>query len=163
MREMLQDLYAQARSAMSRAYNPYSNYAVGAALLTDSGTIYAGCNVENVSYSMTICAETNAVGTMVAAEGHTRIAHMLLVASGSTFPSPCGACRQKLAEFSTPETMVYFARPRDEGEGFDVRSYRMSTLLPLSFTQAVLWDHGAQKVAQQATAQPTQPGVKQKQ
>ena len=77
------------------------------------------------------------MSTMVAAEGVVRIAQGLLVASGGTFPSPCGSCRQIIAEFATPETKIHLARKGEKGIGFDVR-----TLLPLSFTQQVLWEKG---------------------
>lgn len=139
-RELLNTLYEQAQKAMANAYNPYSNYSVGAAMLTDTGNYYAGCNVENVSYRLTLCAEAAAIGTMASTEGKTTVKHALVMASGGTFPSPCGACRQIIAEFATPETKIHLVRPRENGEGFDVRTYAMAALLPLSFTQQILWE-----------------------
>lgn len=139
-REVLNTLYDRAKETMARAYNPYSKYNVGFAILTETGNYYAGCNVENVAYGRTICSEANAVSTMVSAEGTVRIAQGLLIASGGTFPSPCGSCRQIIAEFATPETKIHLVRPREEGTGFDLRTYPMSTLLPLSFTQQILWE-----------------------
>jgi len=136
--EIQANLYTLAVDAMKRAYNPYSRYSVGAALQTTEGIIQAGCNVENVSYRLTLCAEANAIGALVAKHGHAIVQHILIVASGTGFPSPCGACRQIIAEFSQPETEVHLARTRENGEGFDVRTYRISALLPLSFSQSIL-------------------------
>jgi cytidine deaminase len=128
-------LYTLATEAMKKAYNPYSHYSVGAALITTSGIIAAGCNVENVSFRLTLCAEANAIGALVGQHGKQTIQHILIVASGSGFPSPCGACRQIIAEFALPETEVHLARAQENSDGFDVRTYRISKLLPLSFTQ----------------------------
>ena len=144
-REELNELYGRAKKTMQRAYNPYSKYNVGFAILTETGKYYAGCNVENAAYGRTICSEANAVSTMVAAEGAVRITQGLLIASGSTFPSPCGSCRQIIAEFSIPETKVHLVRQKESSDGFDLRTYTMSTLLPLSFTQQILWEKGAKE------------------
>ena len=133
--ELQSQLYEKATNAMKHAYNPYSNYSVGAALQTTTGTIMAGCNVENVSFRLTLCAEANAIGALIGHHGIATIKHILVVASGSNFPSPCGACRQIIAEFSLPETEVHLARAKTSGTGFEVRTYRISALLPLSFTQ----------------------------
>lgn len=130
-------LYSLATSAMKHAYNPYSQYSVGAALSTADGITTAGCNVENVSFRLTLCAEANAIGQLIALHGKSTIEEILIVASGTNFPSPCGACRQIIAEFAHPETAVHLARKRTDIENdFDVRTYRISALLPLSFTQA---------------------------
>ncbi len=136
--EIQANLYALAVEAMKRAYNPYSHYSVGAALQTTDGIVQAGCNVENVSYRLTLCAEANAIGALVGKHGQATVQHILIVASGTGFPSPCGACRQIIAEFSQPETEVHLARAKERGEGFDVRTYRISALLPLSFSQSIL-------------------------
>ncbi|MBV8206156.1 MAG: cytidine deaminase, partial [Acidobacteria bacterium] len=93
-------LVAAAEAAMLRAYAPYSNFFVGAALLGESGNIYTGCNVENASYGLTICAERNAVFAAVAAEGAQFKLKAIAVANKAYAAcSPCGACRQVLCEF----------------------------------------------------------------
>jgi len=136
--ETQETLYKLAVEAMKRAYSPYSRYNVGAALQTKQGLITAGCNVENVSFRLTLCAEANAIGALIGAHGLATIEHILIVASGNTFPSPCGACRQIITEFAEPSTQIHLARAKDSGEGFEVRTYRISALLPLSFSQQIL-------------------------
>ncbi len=92
-----------AREAARNAYAPYSHFKVGAAILGEGGKIYTGCNVENASYSLTICAERNAATTM-AADGERRIAAVAIFGGASAGDAaPCGACRQFLLEFADPE------------------------------------------------------------
>lgn len=127
-----QALCKQAIAAMERAYAPYSGYKVGAALLTVNGTVYTGCNIENASYTPTICAERTAVFKAVS-EGERAFA-MLAVAGGQggtlsgAFP-PCGVCRQVLAEFCPPEFPVLVVT----GEGSYER-YTLAQLLPSAFS-----------------------------
>lgn len=92
------ELLHKAWEARERAYAPYSRFAVGAALLTTDGRIFTGCNVENISYGLTICAERVAVGTAIAAGFHNFLG-LAVVADTTTPVSPCGACRQVLSEF----------------------------------------------------------------
>ncbi|MBX7209153.1 MAG: cytidine deaminase [Verrucomicrobiaceae bacterium] len=102
------DLLSLAHEAAARAYSPYSSFRVGCALRTMAGGVFTGCNVENASYGLTICAERNAVFHAVAQEGAAmKIATLTVVCIGHEFP-PCGACRQVIAEFATPETAVWF-------------------------------------------------------
>lgn len=93
------DLVLAAVAAKARAYSPYSEFRVGAALKTKSGRVYAGCNVENRSYGLTICAERNAVAQAIAHGDHDFVA--IAIASDAEPPAPpCGACREVLAEFA---------------------------------------------------------------
>ncbi len=105
---MSEDLRQRASDVMANAYVPYSNFKVGAALRGVSGTIYAGCNVENVAYPEGTCAEAGAIAAMVAA-GETEFTEAYVIA-GSPMPvTPCGGCRQKLAEFGKADVPVTMA------------------------------------------------------
>jgi cytidine deaminase len=121
------ELFDRAKAAAAKAYAPYSHFHVGCALLTAQGNIFSGCNVENASYGLTICAERNAIFHAVTEEGPgMKIATLAVIALGHEFP-PCGACRQVIAEFASPETAVWFLR-----DGKPV-SMTMAELLPASF------------------------------
>ena len=121
-------LVKAAREAAANAYCPYSNYPVGAALLMLDGQIYTGCNVENVSYGLSNCAERTALFKAVSA-GCREVA-ALAVAGGTRQPAaPCGACRQVLAEFGSAETPVFVARLK----GGKVTATTLGALLPLGF------------------------------
>ena len=122
------DLLDAARSARGNAYAPYSGFKVGAAVRCPDGSVFAGCNVENAAYPQGTCAEAGAIAAMVAA-GQTRIAEVLVLADGPEVISPCGGCRQKLAEFATPDTPVILAGP----EGERART-TLGALLPGAFT-----------------------------
>ncbi len=123
------DLLAAAAAARKHAYAPYSDYRVGAALLTGDDHVITGCNVENASYGLTICAERVALGSAVAA-GKTAFKAIAIVADGGPKPFPCGACRQVLSEFCQPDTPVYVA-----GSGYtgDYESTTLGVLLPRAF------------------------------
>lgn len=101
-------LIEQARAARDRAHAPYSGFKVGAALRAASGRVYVGCNVENASYPEGTCAETGAIAAMVAA-GETQIAEVAIIADSPHPISPCGGCRQRLAEFAGDDTPVVMA------------------------------------------------------
>jgi len=120
-------LIAAAREACQRAYAPYSGFCVGAALQTSSGRVFTGCNVENASYGLTICAEQVAVGRAVA-EGERNFDAIAIVSKGGVMP--CGACRQVLAEFN-PDLRVIVADL--EGSQGHNREFRLSELLPEAF------------------------------
>ena len=115
-----------ARDASRSAYAPYSDFRVGAAILTEGGEIYAGCNVENASYGLAICAERNAAGAMALANPRDREIRLVAVFSPDAAPCfPCGACRQVLREFGCKEVVV------EEAAG--LRSYPFEEILPNSF------------------------------
>ena len=97
-----------ARDVRERAYAPYSKFKVGAAVRGASGQIYAGCNVENVAYPEGTCAEAGAIALMVAS-GETELVEVAVIADSPSPVPPCGGCRQKLAEFATPDTPVTLA------------------------------------------------------
>jgi cytidine deaminase len=119
-------LIAAAKAAQRNAHAPYSKFRVGAALLTKSGKVYTGVNVENASYGLTNCAERVAVGKAVS-EGHRQFQAIAVVAPSHAL-SPCGACRQVLAEFG--ELVVICADSRNTRR---VRIYLLSELLPHAF------------------------------
>jgi len=100
------ELLAAARRARDRAYAPHSEFRVGAAVLGAGGGIFAGCNVENASFGLTCCAERSAIFAMVAA-GEREIREVLVIGETEDFLSPCGACRQVIAEFAPPSAVVH--------------------------------------------------------
>ena len=121
------DLLPLARQAAERAYSPYSRFQVGCALVTRAGAVFTGCNVENASYGLTICAERAAIFRAVAEEGPAmRIAALAVVCLGHEFP-PCGACRQVIAEFAAADARVWFLQ-----QGQPV-SLTVAELLPAAF------------------------------
>jgi len=120
-------LLAEARAVRANAYAPASKFAVGAAVLTDDGRVFVGCNVENASYGLTICAERAAICAAVAASARRVVA--VAVVTGLQDPArPCGACRQVLAEFG-PDMQVIL-----QGSGEEVVTTTLSQLLPEPFT-----------------------------
>jgi homotetrameric cytidine deaminase len=120
-------LLRAADAAMRNAYAPYSRFKVGAALRAASGAVYTGANVENASYPQGQCAETSAIGALVAA-GETEVAAVAVVAEKLDVCPPCGGCRQRLSELAGPDTPVHLGRP-----GGDQRTFTIAELLPLSF------------------------------
>jgi cytidine deaminase len=98
---MDQELFRAALAARQNAYAPYSHFAVGAAVRTIDGKIFAGCNVENASYGMSICAERNAIFAAVC-QGYNQLTALCVTADTEEPVAPCGACRQVIAEFKIP-------------------------------------------------------------
>lgn len=127
-------LVGVARATREHAYAPYSNYPVGAAIRTASGRTYGGCNVENASFGATICAERGAVMQMVAAGDRTPIA-LVVVTRGTTPASPCGICRQVLAEFGQ-DLPVLLVGVDGSQESRELTS--LAELLPRAFRGAAL-------------------------
>jgi len=124
--EKMQELINQAQAAYRQAYVPYSHYPVGSAVLFSSGEIYSGCNVENASYGLTICAERNAIFQAVA-QGDRELKGIAIAVPTDSFPSPCGACRQVIREFAVDCPVILV-----NGQGA-TRVTSLKVLLPDSF------------------------------
>lgn len=120
-------LLAAARQAMANAYAPASHFHVGAAVLADDGRIFAGCNVENASYGLTVCAERNAVAAAIVA-GARRLVAVAVATGIEPAASPCGACRQVLAEFGADMAVLL------TGSAGQVVATSLAVLLPEPFT-----------------------------
>ncbi|QPC86473.1 cytidine deaminase [Mesorhizobium sp. NBSH29] len=129
---MSPDLFAIARAAMAKAYAPYSKFPVGAAILTDDGRIFAGANVEVASYPEGWCAETTALGHLLM-DGGGKITDILVVAQRMQHITPCGGCRQRLAEFATPDARVHLCDQYGITE-----TMTLGALLPRGFRAEVL-------------------------
>ena len=123
----LEALFNAAKAAQARAYVPYSRFKVGAAVLADDGQIYAGCNVENAAYPTSTCAEAGAVAAMIL-NGARRIEAVMVIGEGAELCTPCGNCRQRLREFSLPNTPIHVA-----DSGGLRQSFTLEQLLPFSF------------------------------
>jgi cytidine deaminase len=124
----VEKLLEAAKKVKENAYAPYSHFHVGAALITGTGKIYTGCNVENTSYGLTICAERNAIFKMIS-EGEHRIAEILVIGDTEEFLPPCGACRQVMTEFSTNDTVVYLCNKQGQWQ-----KTTMGELMPFTFS-----------------------------
>ncbi|MDO4749091.1 MAG: cytidine deaminase [Eubacteriales bacterium] len=128
------DLITAAINATKYSYSPYSKYKVGAAILTKNNKVYTGCNIENASYSATVCAERTAIFKAVS-EGEKAFTKIAIVcrkdsdSSDNDYPSPCGVCRQVLSEFCTDDFQIILAKNED-----DFKIYTLKDLLPHSFT-----------------------------
>ena len=116
------------QAALSRAYAPYSNFSVGAVVRAQSGALYSGANVENAAYPEGLCAEASAIAAMVMA-GERRLIEVAVMATGKALCSPCGGCRQKIAEFALPEALIRLYSPDALRAVFS-----LAELLPHSFT-----------------------------
>jgi cytidine deaminase len=127
MNKIIEQMIAQAHKALSCAYVPYSKFKVASCICTDNDNLYTGVNVENRSYSLTTCAEQSAICNMVLAE-EQRIKSIVILAGNNLLCSPCGACRQRIHEFSTPATVVHLCNAASV-----LQSLTIDQLLPLAF------------------------------
>jgi cytidine deaminase len=123
----LEALFEAAKAVQAKAYAPYSRFKVGAAIMTPSGKVFTGCNVENAAYPVGTCAEAGAISAMLAA-GESRIAAIVVMGEGDNLVTPCGGCRQRIREFAASDTPIHIAGP----EGVR-RSFTLEELLPFSF------------------------------
>ena len=135
-REVIEQLCETAVKMREKSYVPYSHFHVGAALLTDDGEIYTGCNIENASYTPSVCAERTAFFKAVS-EGHRSFRAIAISGGPEDGPlqycPPCGVCRQVMAEFCTGNFPVYLAK-----SGTDYEAHTLEELLPVRFTPANL-------------------------
>ena len=134
-----EELVKKAYEAQKFSYSPYSDFQVGAALLTKSGKVYTGCNIENAAYSPTNCAERTAIFKAVS-EGETQFESIAVVGNKKgaerqewEFCMPCGVCRQVMLEFVNPEEFEVIA-----GKGEEIRCFTLSQLLPESFSPSMI-------------------------
>lgn len=125
LNERAQELYKAAVEARENSYSPYSHFAVGAAVRTADGKIYKGCNIENGSYGLTVCAERNAIFAAVGA-GERNLAELCVVADTSGPVSPCGACRQVMSEFKINRIILTNLKG-------DVKEMSLEEILPYGF------------------------------
>lgn len=125
---LLERLKAEAEKGRQNAYAPYSGFKVGAALLSDDGQVFSGCNVENASYGGTICAERTAILKAVSEGARMPLLAVHVVSSSPQAWPPCGMCLQVMSEFCQPSTLVTISNQRGQGKMF-----RFSELLPESF------------------------------
>jgi cytidine deaminase len=129
---MSHDLFEAARAAMAKAYAPYSKFPVGAAIRTEDGRIFAGANIEVASYPEGWCAETTALGHYIMAGGGP-IAEIAVVAERMARITPCGGCRQRLAEFARPQAKLHLC----DNDGI-VETVTMGEMLPYGFRGEIL-------------------------
>ena len=129
---MSHDLYLAARAAMQKAYAPYSRFPVGAALRTEDGRIFSGANIEVASYPEGWCAETTALAHYVMG-GAGRITEIAVIAERMPKVTPCGGCRQRLAEFAGPETQLHLC-----DQNGVVQTVTMGEILPFGFAGDLL-------------------------
>lgn len=131
-KDTLDAMIEQAKTAYNNAHAPYSKFHVGAASLSPSGEIYAGCNVENASYGLTVCAERNSVGHAVVS-GEKKLLAIVIYTEEERLTPPCGACRQVISEFFAPSAPVIAANHLGEQKHWTV-----TELLPDAFTPEFL-------------------------
>lgn len=126
---MKEKMFVLALQVMKNAYAPFSNYHVGACLLSEDDQLFTGCNVENTSFGLTQCAEASAVGNLVSS-GKKTIKEVLVIGSGDEFCTPCGACRQRLWELAAkPDIPIHLCNQ----QGIQ-KTVPLNQLLPLAFT-----------------------------
>lgn len=130
MEKIYQNLLQEAKNASLNTYSPYSNFPVGACVLCESGKIYSGCNIENASYGLSLCAERNAISTALAQGEKTKIKAIAIYSPKQKRCMPCGACRQWLAEFALDgeETKIILEDDNDK-----ISVLNMDEIFPFGF------------------------------
>lgn len=132
--EVPEALYLAAQQAYNNAYAPYSQFHVGAAALTDDGQIVSGCNVENASYGLTVCAERNCISNAVV-NGARKFQSIVIYTEEDKLTPPCGACRQVIAEFFSESALVIAMNHKK-----DLKAWNINQLLPDAFLPSDLLD-----------------------
>ncbi|HFC9842615.1 TPA: cytidine deaminase [Legionella pneumophila] len=127
MDKLTSKMISEAHKVLVNAYAPYSKFSVAACICTDKNNFYTGVNVENISYGLTTCAEVSAICNMVTA-GERKIKSIVVLAANNLLCSPCGACRQRIHEFSSSDTMVHLCNKETI-----FHSITINELLPLAF------------------------------
>jgi cytidine deaminase len=127
MDKIITQMISNAYSALPNSYAPYSKFTVASCICTDQDNLYTGVNVENGSYGLTVCAEASAICSMVTA-GEKNIKGIVVLSGSNQLCPPCGSCRQKIYEFSTPATMIHLCDKKSI-----LRSIRIDELLPFAF------------------------------
>lgn len=129
---MKEKMLQKAISARNNAYAPYSKFYVGASILTENQNIFSSCNVENVSYPCGTCAEAGAIATMIS-NGDKKIVEILITSTGKDLVYPCGACLQRISEFSNPEILIHLADSNKI-----CKTYKLKDLIPYQFNATEL-------------------------
>lgn len=124
---IFKQLWTAALEQLPMSYSPYSNFPVTASLLMEDGSLFTGINIENASYSMTLCAEASAIAQAISSK-HQKITHVLVHAPQLDYCPPCGACRQKINEFANADTIIFLT----DAHG-NHKTLTMTELLPCSF------------------------------
>ena len=129
-----EELLNIAKEVSKNSYSPYSKFPVGACVLYENGNTYSGCNIENSSYGLSLCAERNAISTAIASGETSNILKIAIYSPKSSKCYPCGACRQWLQEFEKGQNIQIIL----EGENNELLVYGINELLPYSFKQEML-------------------------
>lgn len=138
--DVIQKMLVEAKRAMNNAYARYSNFNVGACVRTSEGHLFGGCNMENSNLALSQCAESTALGNMIAS-GHKKVSAVLVIADTSTFCPPCGACRQKIIEFSSDDIPVYMCSTAGT-----MKVMTIGELLPVHFSFENWKNHAETKI-----------------
>jgi len=120
-------LFLEAKKVRENAHVPYSQFKVGAAFLTENGSIISGCNVENAAYPQSQCAEASAIGNLISS-GYRNIKEVVVIGSGNLLCSPCGGCRQRLREFASLDVAIHMCNSHGH-----LKTSTLAELLPDSF------------------------------
>lgn len=128
MNDLIQTMISKTHESLKNAYAPYSNFLVSACVCSEDDILFTGVNMENSAYGLSLCAETSGLTQMITA-GYRQIKHLVIMSSENTLCPPCGACRQRIYEFSTPNTQIHLCSKEAL-----LKTYTIDKLLPLPFS-----------------------------